>query len=555
MIMRFFGCTRGGIAAMTALIAPVLIGVSGLGVELGYWYAVRHSMQGAADAGVIEAALSYKNGNTGGFSSSAKAVTAQNGWLDGSGGTGQVISVAVNTPPVNGIYASNNFLNKAFEVVISRPEKSMFAWAVGYSASPNITVHAVALINSQSNGCILALSTSPSALTVTGNGNLQASNCGVDSDGSIAVNGAPARLNAGSVTVGASSVPCPSPPNCTVSGSVTTNTPVSDPYAGRDFTTPPSTLVTSLTRSLTIATGTTAIPHGFTALNSVTVAGATGAAYNGTFTIATVPDTTHFTYAIVGTPASPDPGTTVTACETATGATFYPAAIYCGGSAGPASYASDTVFSGAVNLSNGTTTFGASNAAGTCPASPSVVYFEGGLQIAGGNTTVNFCPGVYYIEGGSLSVTGNTVNLNGTGVTIILTTLPWGTPSYATATVAGKGTVTLSAPKSNVSITLPDGSSATEQVSGLVFFMDRNAPSSTAITIGGNGSTINLTGVIYAPTGNVKIAGNGVSGQNTTCTQLVANTINVNGNGTFQNGCTGDGTGNIGGGNTVTMAE
>ena len=562
MIMRFTRCTRGGIAAMTALIGTVLIGVSGLGVELGYWQAVKHSMQGAADAGVIEAAVSYLNGNTGGYVTSAKAVTAQNGWQDATGG----VSVAVNTPPVNGIFTSASYRNSAFEVVISRSQRPFFAWAVGYSASTNIVAHAVALISGNGNGCVLALSTSSGALTLNGGGNtspnLNASNCGVDSNSStnppITFNGSHTLMDAGSVTVGSSSVACPSA-NCNVSGSVTENTSTPDPYAGHDFTTPPSTLFTSLTSSGTTATAKTAIPNGFTVGSQVTVAGATGTGYNGNFVIPAggIIDSTDFKYTMSAPAASPDPGTTITACETPPGgATFYAAAIYCGAGAGPSSYASDTVFSGTVSISNGTTWFGASSA-GACPASASVVYFEGGLQLAGNNVNVHFCPGVYYMEGGSFQVTGNTVNVFGTGVTIILTTLPWGTASYATATIAGQGTITLSAPTSNVTVTVPGGGTAIEDVSGIVFFMDRNAPvsSTTSMTIGGNGNTVNLTGAVYSPTENVKIAGNGISGNNTTCTQVVAQTIDISGNGTFQSGCAGDGTSNIGGTTKVTMAE
>lgn len=539
---------------MTALVMTVLIGVSGLGVELGYWYTVKHSMQGAADSGAIEAALSYVGGNTGGYAASAKSVTAQNGWSDGSGAAGSTVSVSVNTPPANGSYASSTYLNKAFEVVISRPQKVILAWAVGFSSSPNITVHSVALITTTGNGCILALSTSSSAITVNGNGNIAASNCGVDSNGSINFNGTHSTLSAASVAVGSSTVSCPSSQCVVPSGKVTKNTTTSDPYSSRGFTTPPDTRVSSLTRSGKNMTATTAIPHGFAVGKSVTVAGATNSGYNGTFTIPAggVLGSTQFKYSIsTASGSSPDPSTTITACEAAGSSTSYAPAIYCGGTINAGNYASDTVFVGAVSVTSNVT-FGSTSS--TCPASPSVVYFEGGLSISNGST--KFCPGLYYIEGGSFTVSGQ-ANITGTAVTFILTTLPWGTASYATANIAGQGATTLSAPTGSTAITLPDGTTATEQTGGLVFFQDRNAPisASSGISVGGNG-TISLTGAIYSPKQTVTIAGNGVSGNANTCTQVVALDVIATGNGTFSNNCTGDGTQNFGtGGSTVSMAE
>ncbi len=68
--------------------------------------------------------------------------------------------------------------------------------------------------------------------------------------------------------------------------------------------------VSSITRSSTTATATTAQAHGLTTGDSVTISGATGTEYNGTFTV-TVTDATHFTYTVSGTPTSPDPSTAI----------------------------------------------------------------------------------------------------------------------------------------------------------------------------------------------------------------------------------------------------
>lgn len=68
--------------------------------------------------------------------------------------------------------------------------------------------------------------------------------------------------------------------------------------------------ITSLTRSGTTATVTTAGNHGFTTGDSITIANATPDNYNGTFTV-TVTDATHFTYPITEYPPALATGTYV----------------------------------------------------------------------------------------------------------------------------------------------------------------------------------------------------------------------------------------------------
>jgi hypothetical protein len=60
--------------------------------------------------------------------------------------------------------------------------------------------------------------------------------------------------------------------------------------------------ISTLTYSTTTATCTTSVAHGLTTGSTITVSGATPAAYNGTFVI-TVTDTTHFTYTMLSNPA------------------------------------------------------------------------------------------------------------------------------------------------------------------------------------------------------------------------------------------------------------
>jgi Flp pilus assembly protein TadG len=51
--------SSGAVAVVTALVLPLLIGFSSLGIEVGHWYLLQRQMQGAADAAAISASAQY----------------------------------------------------------------------------------------------------------------------------------------------------------------------------------------------------------------------------------------------------------------------------------------------------------------------------------------------------------------------------------------------------------------------------------------------------------------------------------------------------------------
>lgn len=75
--------------------------------------------------------------------------------------------------------------------------------------------------------------------------------------------------------------------------------------------TPVAVSVSSITRTSTTATVTTAAAHGFTTGDYVTIAGATQTDYNGEFSI-TVTAATTFTYTVANSPTTPATGTITT---------------------------------------------------------------------------------------------------------------------------------------------------------------------------------------------------------------------------------------------------
>ena len=154
------------------------------------------------------------------------------------------------------------------------------------------------------------------------------------------------------------------------------------------------------------------------------------------------------------------------------------------------------------------------------------------------DANVKMNPGVYFVDRGSFNVGGNVI-LNGTGVTIVLTSSTGS--NYATASIGNGANVTLAAP-------------TTGTTQGIAFFGDPNAPWSSQAskqqTFGG-GASMNITGALYFPSTQVNF-NNGISNPSG-CTQLIAGTINFQGGAQFSNNCAGTGTGSIGGGATTLV--
>jgi len=139
------------------------------------------------------------------------------------------------------------------------------------------------------------------------------------------------------------------------------------------------------------------------------------------------------------------------------------------------------------------------------------------------DANVLLSPGIYYIESGQFSVAGG-ASISGSGVTIVLTTGDGGN-TYATLSITNGTNLILSAPTSG-------------QTAGILFFGDRNAPSSNINYISGF-TYINWTGVIYLPTQKLSYAS---SGTVTGCQQAIAWDIkDALTNLTFDGTCTGTG--------------
>ena len=104
MIRRFAASTEGGVAVSTAFLLVLLVGLTGLGTEASLWYQAKRSMQGAADAAAISAALALTTGGSCNSGSNCTwnpglhglSVAAENGWSNSSTNG---VQVQVVSPP------------------------------------------------------------------------------------------------------------------------------------------------------------------------------------------------------------------------------------------------------------------------------------------------------------------------------------------------------------------------------------------------------------------------------------------------------------------------
>ena len=564
---RFWKCSAGAVAVMTALTIPLLLGVTSLGVEVGHWYMAQRTMQGAADAAAISAAAEYiADGGSGttyqtvgvnyALTNGFTIPTSQVCLITSSGNNcGTVLSidsralVCANPPCVvveitentsTWLTTAASFMPGAGTLVQSIPTPTLIARATVAAKSHTQTT------TTKGTDCILALANDPAAVLVHGNGNLEA-NCGVAIDGGldqnvggtavggITFNGSPSSIHVSNLIVASSSTGCPSvhcflfsPSTSTLPASdVFTKTATVDPYASQIaalFTTTPlgvqtgGVALTSAGSGYANGTCTFTVTGGtyYTTTNSPATFKATvsGGKVTGAITV-----TDPGAYATL--PTSPVKATTACAGTSTTAATF--------------------------TLTEGCFTWNGTPITGRKYCS---------INLLGAGTT-NFPAGTYWIAGGDSGCVGFCVSSNNTtvtsdaaGVTFLLTNgdgaNSLGANSYATVAITS-GTISLCAPGTSTGTTCTTTNYGTQcsstagPTSCLLFIQNPAAtvstadgnPSSTNNTFSGNG-TRTLSGLIYLPKQTFAESGNGpIQG----CVGIIAKYVDVGGTPSFSNGC------------------
>ncbi len=161
----------GAMALTIGLMVTALAGVVGMSLDLADWYSARRVMQSAADAAALGGALELYEG---GSSSQATTAATTDGNLNKTGFAGSAtLSISVNTS-ANTVTAT---MTKKADLLLS---------GLLLGSAPTISVTATAgVVNGGSPACLLVTSPSASgALTLSGNGTVQASGCGIVVDSS-----------------------------------------------------------------------------------------------------------------------------------------------------------------------------------------------------------------------------------------------------------------------------------------------------------------------------------------------------------------------------------
>jgi Flp pilus assembly protein TadG len=573
---RFCKCSAGAVAVVTALVLPVLLGMASLGVEVGHWYLGQREMQGAADAAAISAAAQYiadfpTNPNSTTYRAVGVNYALTNGFTIPTGNVCLVTSSGNNCGTVLSLDPRALVCTTPPCVVVEITENtatwlttkaSFMPGAHVVQAIPTPTLKARAIVSATAqtqttttNGtdCILALANDAGAVTVHGNGNLEA-NCGLAVDGGrdqnvsgtalggITFNGAPSSVHISNLIVAANTTGCPgahcflfNPSTSALPASqVFTKTATADPYAAQI-----AALFT--TRPLGVKTG------GVVRVNQ-------GSGYtNGTCTF-TVTGGTYYT-----TTTSPAKFTaTISGGKvTSIGAVTDPGA-YATFPSGSVSATSSCGGSGATfTLTEGCFTWNGTVIAGRKYCS---------INLNGAGTT-NFPAGTYWIAGGDSGCVGFCVSSNNAtvtsaaaGVTFLLTNGAGSTANtYATVAISS-GTVSLCAPGTSTGTTCTTTNFGTQcsnsagSTSCLLFVQNPAATTSTADgtplstnnTFSGNG-TRTLSGLIYLSKQTFAESGNGpING----CVGIIAKYVDVGGTPLFSNGCL---PGNGIGGTTTTV--
>ncbi len=478
--MKAFRNRRGQIVLLAAGVLFVLLGFSGLAVDIGLLYSTRRRMQTAADAAAIAGANALRDGQN--YTQAADDVTSFNGFTNSQNN----VAVTVSEPGLSSPYPSGVTY---VEVDISQSVPTYFLRALGYK-SMNVAARAVSgAVNGPA--CIYALDPSASgAVALTGNIDLNSA-CGLIDDS----NSSSALTASGNITVQTPSTGITG--NYSSSGNITFSpTPkvniaaLPDPLSYVQAPTVPTCTQAAKTNS-----GTDSISGNYTTLDLGPAVYSSGFSIGGNITTLNFATGTY--------------GNGISFVGNLTTANFAPGQYQNGGTGNSITLQGNT----AAKFAAGTYTFcGPVSITGNTTVTLQPGLYVGGISLGNSNANVTFSPGTYILAGGGLSVSGNST-LSGTGVTFYNTSSS--SYAYAPINLSGNETANFSAPTSG-------------SLKGILFFQDRSVAysSSNGSTIEGNSSST-FDGAVYFPTTNLTYLGNSsLSGY----TFLIADKITITGN-------------------------
>jgi Flp pilus assembly protein TadG len=167
---------RGAVAILFALTAVVLIGFTGLAIDVGYMQWQKGRIQSAADAAAMGALRELELNQTD-LTTAGQYDASLNGFKDGENQT----TVKINNPPTSGPYSTGPNASSAVEAIVTRTVPTFFMRMFGQDGI-TISGRAVArTTNTQGSvgGCIFALDkTANNTFEISGS-SVVTTSCGV----------------------------------------------------------------------------------------------------------------------------------------------------------------------------------------------------------------------------------------------------------------------------------------------------------------------------------------------------------------------------------------
>ena len=172
LLRRLVGERSGTSAVVIALSMTGLLGLAGLGTEVGMWYVSKRTMQAASDSAAFSAAMAKYNGESQTlFTAEAKSITGSYNFVDGTNN----VTVTVNNPPTKGNYTADS---NAIEVIITQ-QQPLVVSGLFLSGPTTVGTRSVALTGTPGTGCVLALD-GASIDDIFNNGNVNINLIGCD---------------------------------------------------------------------------------------------------------------------------------------------------------------------------------------------------------------------------------------------------------------------------------------------------------------------------------------------------------------------------------------
>jgi hypothetical protein len=173
MFWKFLDDDRAAVGILSAVSLAAVIGIASLAVEYGHGLLQRSDNQRAADLAAYGGALVYNStgGNAATARSAATGIAALNGFTSGNA---TVTPAIVSSPRGNG--------NQAMQVTVNTNLPMYLAEVLTASTTLPVTATGYAEIEPDAPGCIIALNSAGTGITMSGGTNITANNCTVASN-------------------------------------------------------------------------------------------------------------------------------------------------------------------------------------------------------------------------------------------------------------------------------------------------------------------------------------------------------------------------------------